>query len=109
LKVYTLVDDLDRKTKAAETVRFGLDGTEYEIDLSARNLQRFRKLLDEYVAAARSHKRNGQRRTARRTRTASSRMRSRKIRAWAKRRGYEVSERGRIPASVVAEYEARRH
>jgi Lsr2 len=41
-----------------------------------------------------------------RARTGPSRERSAEIRAWAKQRGYEVSERGRIPASVVEQYDA---
>ena len=46
----------------------------------------------------------GQRR--RPARTASSRERSGDIRAWAKDQGIAVSERGRIPASVVQQYQA---
>ena len=39
-------------------------------------------------------------------RTAASRQRSGDIRAWAKDHGMAVSERGRIPADVVAQYQA---
>ena len=46
----------------------------------------------------------GQRRRA--VRTPSSRERSGDIRAWAKDQGIAVSERGRIPASVVEQYQA---
>ena len=49
-KVQTLfVDDLDG-SEAEGTVRFGLDGTEYEIDLNAQQL---RDALARYVAAGR--------------------------------------------------------
>ncbi len=44
----TLVDDLDGG-KAAETVRFGLDGALYEIDLSKRNANALRKSLSDFV------------------------------------------------------------
>jgi hypothetical protein len=79
-----LVDDLDG-SEATETVTFGLDGASYEIDLSSGNAGKLRKEL---------------------ARTGPGRERSAQIRAWAKQRGYKVNERGRIPANIVAEYEA---
>ena len=96
-----LEDDLDGGP-AEETVRFGLGGTEYEIDLSKKNAKTFRKQLTPFTGHARKTGR-GQRRRA--GRTASSRERSDDIRAWAKEQGITVSERGRIPASVVEQYE----
>ena len=42
----------------------------------------------------------------RRQRTAGSRQETASIRSWAKDQGIQVNERGRIPASVVREYEA---
>jgi nucleoid-associated protein Lsr2 len=87
---------------ADETVRFAVDGTEYEIDLSAKNAAAFRKRLAPYI----EHARKAGRAPARRGRTAASRQRSGDIRAWARKHGLVVSERGRIPASVVAQYEA---
>src|SRR6202046_5047951 len=47
-----LIDDLDGG-EAAGTVRFGLDGTEYEIDLSAAHNDELRKELQQYLAHAR--------------------------------------------------------
>jgi nucleoid-associated protein Lsr2 len=48
-KVTTLfVDDLDG-SEADGTVRFGLDGTEYEIDLNAEHAQALRDALARYV------------------------------------------------------------
>jgi nucleoid-associated protein Lsr2 len=87
---------------ADETVRFAVDGTEYEIDLSAKNAAAFRKRLAPYI----EHARKAGRAPARRGRTAASRQRSGDIRAGARKHGLVVSERGRIPASVVAQYEA---
>ena len=74
----------------------------YEIDLSANNAAAFRKQLAPSTKHARSAAR-GQRRSA--GRTASSHERSADIRAWAKEAGITVSDRGRIPASVVEQYE----
>jgi Lsr2 len=97
-----LEDDLDGGP-ADETLRFGLGGSEYEIDLSKKNASRFRRQIAPYIEHARKAGR-GQRR--RPVRAASSRERSGDIRAWAKDQGIPVSERGRIPASVVEQYEA---
>jgi Lsr2 len=97
-----LEDDLDGGP-ADETVRFGIGGAEYEIDLSSNNASAFRQQLAPYLAHARRAGR-GQRR--RPVRTSSGRQRSGGIRAWAKDQGIPVSARGRIPASVVEQYQA---
>ena len=76
---------------------------EYEIDLNEKNAKAFRKQLAPYIEHARRAGR-GQRRAS--GRTASSRQRSGGIRAWAMDQGTAVSARGRIPASVVEQYEA---
>jgi hypothetical protein len=99
-----LVDDLDG-SEATETVAFGLDGASYEIDLSTGNAGKLRKELASYVEHARKANAPAAARR-RRARTGPGRERSAQIRAWAKQRGYKVNERGRIPANIVAEYEA---
>lgn len=99
-----LEDDLDGGP-ASETVRFGLGGAQYEIDLNKKNARAFRKKLTPFVEHARQAgptQRHGP------ARTASSRQRSADIRAWAKAQGLSVGDRGRIPASVVDQYEATR-
>ena len=96
-----LEDDLDG-SQAAETLRFGIDGSEYEIDLSKKNAAAFRKKLAPFIDHARRAGR-GQRRRPGRT---ASRDRSGDIRAWAKNQGIAVSARGRISASVVEQYHA---
>ena len=97
-----LEDDLDGGP-ADETVRFGVDGSEYEIDLSKKTAAAFRRKLAPFLEHARKAGRGQRRRPGR---TAASRDRSGGIRAWAKGQGIAVSERGRIPASVVEQYEA---
>jgi hypothetical protein len=97
-----LEDDLDG-SPASETVRFGLGGAQYEIDLNKKNARAFRKKLTPFVEHARKAG-PGQRHGP--ARTASSRQRSADIRAWAKATGLAVSDRGRIPASVADQYEA---
>ena len=73
----TLEDDLDGGP-AAETVRFGLGGAEYEIDLSKKNATAFRRKLAPYIEHARKAGRGPGRRPGR---SASSRERSGSIRA----------------------------
>ena len=97
-----LEDDLDGGP-ADETLRFGLGGMDYEIDLSKKNASRFRRQIAPYIDHARKAGRGQRRRPGR---TPSSRDRSADIRAWAKDHGITVSERGRIPARVIKEYEA---
>ena len=95
-------DDLDGGP-ADETVRFGVDSAEYEIDLSTKNAAAFRRKLAPFIDHAREAGRGQRRRPGR---TAASRDRSGGIRAWAQAHGIAVSARGRIPASVVEQYEA---
>lgn len=102
-KVTVALEDDLTGGPAEETVRFAVEGTDYEIDLSVKNAAAFRELLAPYI----EHARKAGRTTARRAgRTAASRQRSGDIRAWAKQQGLVVSERGRIPASVVEKYNA---
>jgi hypothetical protein len=87
---------------ADETFMFGVDGRDYEIDLNAKHAASFRKQLAAFVERARLVSRHRRRSTPR---SAASRERSRQIRAWAERRGFEVAEHGRLPAQVIQEYE----
>ena len=96
-----LIDDLDGG-EAAGTVRFGLDGTEYEIDLSAAHSEELRKALELYVAHAR--RAGGTARSAARGRRASAAVDTAKVREWANEQGIEVKDRGRVPADVVEQY-----
>ncbi|MGI8644860.1 MAG: histone-like nucleoid-structuring protein Lsr2 [Nocardioides sp.] len=99
-----LVDDLDGGD-ASETVSFGLDGTTYEIDLSDKNAGGLRTALAPYLGHAR--KVTGGRRGGRKQATSSNLGPSpRLVRDWARSNGYEVSDRGRVPADVIAAYEA---
>jgi hypothetical protein len=101
-----LLDDLDGGP-AEETVKFALDGTEYEIDLSNKHALDLRKALDSYLSAARRIGRmtSGSRRGAGRS-SAENRERNQAIRDWAKAQGLEVSDRGRISQDLVEQYEA---
>lgn len=112
-----LVDDIDGST-ADETIRFGLDGSIYEIDLSTTNADSLRKGLDDYVKAARKVsgkaaikvKATADKATDRATGSpiGERRMRAenRQVRDWARTNGVECPERGRIPNEVREAFEA---
>src|SRR5713101_4956621 len=83
----TLEDDLDGGP-AVETMFFGLDGSEYEIDLSKKNADHFRKMLAPFIDHGRRVTGRGQARRG--ARPASTRQRSADIRAWAREHGISV-------------------
>jgi hypothetical protein len=99
----TVVCDLphDGEVEGQETVQFSFDGNAYEIDLCSKHAKELREKVGQYADHASA---GGGRR--RRQRTGPGRERSGEIRAWAQDRGYKVSQRGRIPATIIQEYEA---
>ena len=105
--VTMLIDDLDGGP-AEETLRFGLDGVSYEIDVSGRNGLTLRQALEPYITAGSRVGRGGVvRPTGRGPANAASRGENAAVRAWAAEHGYEVNERGRIPAAIVDAYQHR--
>ena len=105
-KIQTLfIDDLDG-SEAEGTVRFGLDGAQYEIDLNAEHAQALRDALARYVKAARRAG-GGARRPARGERKArADGVDTIAVREWAKAQGIEVKDRGRVPAELVVKFKA---
>jgi nucleoid-associated protein Lsr2 len=104
-KIQTLfIDDIDGGT-AEGTVRFGLDGTEYEIDLNAKHTEELHKVLANYVAHGRKAA-GTNRRASRGRRTGAGAVDTAKVREWAKGHGYDIKDRGRVPANVVEKYQA---
>ncbi|WNV85144.1 Lsr2 family protein [Umezawaea sp. Da 62-37] len=107
-----LVDDLDgTATDDIETVRFGVDGMSYEIDLGPDNSAQLRNVLAEFVANARRAGGRAGRGTsvagrAKPSATAHTKEQARAIREWAKANGRELAERGRIPAVVANAFDA---
>jgi hypothetical protein len=98
-----LTDDLDG-SEAAGTLLFGLDGATYEIDLNEANEGKLREALAPYLGAAR---RTGGRRGAKPVRRMGGAKTpdTAEIRAWAKEKGYDVNDRGRVPATIREAYE----
>jgi Lsr2 len=106
-KIQTVfVDDLDG-SEAEGTVRFGLDGSEYEIDLSADHAQALREALAPYFSAARRAGGGAARRPARTARRApATGLNTTEVREWAKSQGIDVKDRGRVPAELVVKFKA---
>ncbi len=96
-----LTDDID-DSPAAETVSFALDGVSYEIDLSAANSAKLRDALAPYIAHG---QKVGGRKSVGRSGGGAKRTNTSAIRDWARSAGHAVSERGRIPANILAAYE----
>jgi Lsr2 len=97
-----MTDDLDGSTEA-ETVTFGFGGVTYEIDLGQKNRAKLEKALAPFIEAGRRVPRSGRRRAADRSGSTVDRA---AVRAWAKSAGIDVSERGRISAEIMRQYEA---
>lgn len=103
-KVQTLfIDDIDG-SEAEGTVRFGLDGTEFEIDLSAQHSDELRRTLGAYISHARKVS-GTTKRAARARRGGAPGIDTAKVRGWAREHGYDIKDRGRVPADVVAKYQ----
>lgn len=102
-----LIDDIDGGA-ADDTVRFGIDGKTYEIDLSEANAGKLRDAFAAYVGAARrlgGGRRGGAVASMSARRPVVDREQNQAIREWARKRGMKVSERGRIPAEVLEAYQ----
>jgi hypothetical protein len=100
----TLVDDLDGST-AAETIHFGLGGTQYAIDLSAAHAEQLRGTLAKYIEAARKGNANGAASSKSARKAATGAPNPSEVREWAKAEGYEVSERGRVSNDLVVKFQ----
>jgi hypothetical protein len=100
-----LTDDIDGSADA-RAVEFSLDKAAYTIDLSEANIAKLESALAPFIAKA---ERVGRRKAASAGRKAGARSPKgglAEIREWARANGYEVSDRGRIPANVMEAYEA---
>jgi hypothetical protein len=108
-KITTLfIDDIDGGA-AEGTVRFALDGTEYEIDLNAKHSEELRSALGKYVNHARKvggTARRAGRVAGRAGRGTASAVNTTEIRTWARENGFDIKDRGRVPADLVAKWQA---
>ncbi len=101
----TVTEFLDDMTGQAadETVSFGLDGVEYEIDMTKKNAAALRKALGPWQDRARRVT-NGRRNPP--LQHVPAGVDNKAVRAWAASNGIELSERGRIPGAVIDQFRA---
>ncbi|MCP9273375.1 histone-like nucleoid-structuring protein Lsr2 [Mycolicibacterium arenosum] len=113
--VRQLIDDIDGSdiTEGGEQLEFSVRGVTYRLDLSSANAAKFDKVLKPYIDAAEKvsgadSPRTGAPRRARKSARGSSGSSEQlaAIRAWARKKGYEVSDRGRIKADIVEAFNA---
>jgi Lsr2 len=100
-----LAEDPESQAPAHVTRRFSVDGADFEMDLSGAESEAFDRALAPYREAARlvSRGRGPRGRSARPARAPVDTVR---VREWARENDIEVKDRGRVPADVVARYEA---
>jgi hypothetical protein len=114
VKVLITCDYDEDEVEAVETVTFGYDGETYQAEMCQEHLDEFTNWMNDYIAGARPQKQTGRRRSRAATtgsaaparRSAAAREDLTPMREWARSNGYQISDRGRIPASVRAAYEA---
>jgi hypothetical protein len=105
-KIQTLfIDDLDGST-AEGMVRFGVDGTEYEIDLNAGHAKELRDVLARYVDAARRVGGSARKPARGSRRGPGGGLNATEVREWARAQGIEVKDRGRVPAGLMVKFKS---
>ena len=107
IRTVTLVDDLDGTSDGTvQTYKFSWNGKHREIDLSAANFNKYDDLFGALVGASRTSTKsgNGSSLASAGRRPTVDREQNQAIRDWARKRGMQVSDRGRIPAEVLEAY-----
>ncbi|MEV8236967.1 Lsr2 family protein [Rhodococcus sp. NPDC077669] len=118
-KVFTqLVDDIDGTViddKSGESIEFSVNGVDYLVDLKAKNANEFHRAIGYYIEHA--TRVGGRKRRASLTPTLSPTpstvtavtrdpAQTRAVRQWAADNGYEINDRGRIPAAIEEAFNA---
>jgi len=106
-----LIDDFDgTPLTGVSTTTFALNGVQYEIDLAPENAEKLKEALAPFVKAGRRVGGSSAGKSASRSRGAGRHSNGSNdvsaIRVWAKEHGYELGDRGRIPAEILNAYEA---
>jgi hypothetical protein len=108
--------------EGAETVSFGFDGYDYSLDLCQEHAGDFHNTIQGLISWSSDRTRSAGGRRPRRSspsddgagpgtatpsRSTADRERLKAIREWARQNGHEnLGDRGRIPQSIVAAYDA---
>jgi hypothetical protein len=101
--IQKVTDDLDG-SDGATTIRFGLDGVEWTIDLNAKNENDMRTKIGPFLDSARRVRTGGRAGASSASRTDKERNAA--IREWALSEGVELNARGRIANAVQQAYES---
>lgn len=104
--IHKLIDDIDQ-SEAVETVKFALDGVDYQIDLNEDHARELRAALTPWINSGRRIR--TVRNASRRGHASNGEVRHldlKKVRAWARSAGHVVSDRGRVATEVLRAYEA---
>lgn len=104
VQVLLVCDICEGGKPGSETIGFGLEGASYEIDLCDKHAKGLRDSVAQFVGAAR--RATGGRSRGRGRASSGDRQRTQEIRAWARKKGIKVSERGRLSSEIMAKYEA---
>ena len=88
--------DFDTKKPADETVKFSFDGNRYETDLTTENANKFRAAIGPYLEKATKLGASG----------TSAGLDLQAVRDWARGKGIEVGEKGRLPKDLIERYKA---
>lgn len=97
-----LIDDVDGG-EADKSFEFGWEGKMYAIDLSSKNSRALEKVMNDLVPHSRlvRHTRTGK--VAHVVKTGPD---PRAVREWARSNNIEVNRLGKVPSSVIEQYEA---
>lgn len=106
LQVLLTCDLDDEDVEAAETVIFGYEGTNYAFELCSEHLEEFNNVMHGYISSARRAEGPRRGRAGGAARATANRLDPGAVREWARGAGYEVSDRGRIPAEIREAYDA---
>ncbi|MDV6261944.1 histone-like nucleoid-structuring protein Lsr2 [Rhodococcoides yunnanense] len=118
-KIFTQsVDDIDGSViedESGETIEFSVNGVDYLVDLKAKNASEFHRRIGYYIEHAtrvggRKRRNSPTPSTTPKEPSSSGTTRdpaqTRAVRQWAADNGYEINDRGRIPAAIEEAYNA---
>lgn len=101
-RTVSICDIGENEHNAERTTRFTVDGAHYEIDLCGAHGGEFTDALHRYTDVARRPS-NGH---GPKRKPNTDRERVATVRTWARSQGITIADRGRVPAQVVAAYNA---
>jgi hypothetical protein len=111
IKTVQVIDDFDGTIlDDYESVQFGIEGTTYDFDTTPKRAGVFRARLQKYVDISRPADSTTPARSHVRVPAAAggnnSAEQNQAIRDWARANNFKLSDRGRVPAHIVAAFDA---